>query len=233
MIKFSANQIDFPLMDNTYKFLKQLKKNNNREWFVKNKSKYELALEEVKEFQSKALTEMNKHDVIDGQGKLFRIYRDVRFSNDKTPYKSSWSGSFKRATTALRGGYYFHIEPGNSYISGGFFGPNAQDLLHIRKQISGEAQPLRKILSSKSFISFFQKLNGDQVKTAPKGFSKDDPDIDLIRYKQFIITHYFTDQEVLQKDFPKQLAKGFKNMRPFFDYMTNILTTDLNGTPLY
>ncbi len=197
----------------------------NKEW-------YQASLEDMKEFVDKASEQMNSHDHIEGHGKIYRIYRDVRFSNDKTPYKGSWSGSFRRATTSLRGGYYFHLEPGNTFIAGGFFGPNAQDLLHIRKQIAQEPEPLRSILNSKHFKSYFGELTGDQVKTAPKGFSKEDPTIDLLRFKQFIIKHEFSDKEVVAADFYKSMSSGFKNMRPFLDYMTGILTTDLNGISL-
>ncbi len=219
-------------MENTLAFLKKIKDNNNREWFIKHKPQYDQALEEVKNFKNALLVEMNKHDLIEGQGKVYRIYRDVRFSKDKTPYKSSWSGGFKRATSELRGGYYFHIEPDNTFIAGGFFGPNSQDLRHIRKQIAADSAPLRKILNSKAFINYFHELSGDQVKTTPKGFAKEDVNIDLLRFKQFIIRHQFSDEEVKSKSFHQSMANGFKNMRPFFDYMSNILTTDLNGTPL-
>lgn len=219
-------------MQKTIEFLKKLKQNNNRDWFAANKESYQASLDEVKAFVGKLNEQMNTHDHIDGTGKIFRIYRDVRFSEDKTPYKVSWSGSFRRATAHLRGGYYFHLESGNTFIAGGFFGPNAQDLLHIRKQIAQDPDPLRDILNAKSFKNYFGTMTGEQVKTAPKGFSKDDPAIDLLRFKQFVIKHYFKDEEVLAPGFHKFMSSGFQKMRPFFDYMTGILTTDLNGIPL-
>lgn len=219
-------------MQKTIKFLKELKSNNNRDWFTANKEQYQASMDEVKAFVACLNEQMNTHDQIEGTAKIYRIYRDVRFSTDKIPYKVSWNGSFRRATAHLRGGYYFHLEPGNTFIAGGFFGPNPQDLLHIRKQIAQEPEPLRAILNAKSFKNYFGTLTGEQVKTAPKGFSKDDPDLDLLRFKQFIIRHSFTDQQILAPGFDKTMSSGFQKMRPFFDYMSGILTTDLNGIPL-
>ena len=114
-----------------FNFLVSLKERNERTWFNDHKKLYEESHFIMIDFAESVLNEIRKHDDIEtasGKKSLFRIYRDVRFSKDKKPYKTSWSGSFKRATNTLRGGYYFHIEPGNTYIAGGFFGPNAVDL---------------------------------------------------------------------------------------------------------
>ena len=218
-----------------FDFLKQLKRNNNRDWFNAHKDQYLQAHQNVIEFADDLLVKMAKHDHIEtptGKKSLFRIYRDTRFSKDKTPYKSNWAGGFKRATEKLRGGYYFHIQPGNSVIAGGFWNPNSQDIKHIREQIAQDDTGLRKVLRSKKFKDYFGTLEGDQVKTAPKGFDKDHPSIDLLRYKQLILVHNFKDSEVLKKDFSAKVAQGFKNMRPFMDCLSEILTTDLNGVPL-
>ena len=215
-----------------FDFLKQLKKNNNRDWFNKNKPTYQAQHEETIVFADKVLELMNKHDNIEtpnGKKSLFRIYRDVRFSKDKSPYKSHWAGGFKRATAHLRGGYYFHLEPGNTMVGGGFWGPNKDDLLRIREDIALDDAPLRKILNSKSFKDTFGKLEGEQLKTAPKGFDKEHPAVDLLRYKQFIIAKKFTDKEALSPDFAKKVNDVFKKMRPFFDYMSESVTTDANG----
>ncbi|MFY9309464.1 MAG: DUF2461 domain-containing protein [Bacteroidia bacterium] len=216
----------------TFDFLKQLKKNNNREWFADNKDKYLKELAQMEAFADALLAEMNKHDVIEtesGKKSLFRIYRDTRFSKDKTPYKTHWSGSFKRATKKRRGGYYFHIEQGNTFVAGGFWGPEPKDLKRIREEIAYDAAPLRKILKSKSFTDTFGALEGDQVQNAPKGFSADHPAIDLIKFKQFILMRKFSDKEAMADDFLKQVNDTFKKMRPFLDYMTEVLTTDENG----
>ncbi len=222
-------------MKEVFDFLNALKSNNNRDWFMNHKPDYEQAHETMISFAESLIIEMNKHDQIKpttGKKSLFRIYRDVRFSKDKTPYKTSWNGRLARDTDKLRGGYYYHLEPGNTFIAGGFWGPNAQDLLHIRKQIQQDSAPLRNVLKEKKFRDYFGKLEGEVVKTAPKGFSKDDPDIDLLKHKSFVLTHYFIDEEAYQKDFVKKISAGFQNMRPFLNYMSEILTTDLNGIPL-
>lgn len=218
-----------------FDFLKKLKKNNNRIWFNDHKDQYLSAHQNVIDFADDLLAKMARHDHIEtqsGKKSLFRIYRDTRFSKDKTPYKSNWAGGFKRATKKLRGGYYFHIQPGNSMIAGGFWNPNSQDIKHIREQIAQDDTPLKKVLRSKKFKDYFGELQGEQLKAAPKGFDKEHPSIDLLRYKQLILVHNFKDSEVLHKDFSSQVAQGFKNMRPFMDCMSELLTTDLNGVSL-
>lgn len=212
----------------TLAFLKDLGKNNNRDWFTKHKSKYELAKNNAKAFASALMEEMRKHDHIEDV-KVFRIYRDVRFSKDKTPYKTNIGCGFKRATEKLRGGLYLNIEPGNTFVGGGFWGPDAKDLKRIRNEFLLNAEPFRKILASQTFKKYFGTLDGEELKTAPKGFDKDHPNIDLIRKKQFLISRQFTDKEVLAEDFLKECDDTFKAMRPFFDFMTETLTTNENG----
>jgi uncharacterized protein (TIGR02453 family) len=218
-------------------FLKQLSKNNNRDWFQANKATaYQSALDNTIAFADCLLSEMKKHDNIEtvsGKKSLYRIYKDIRFSKDKTPYKTHWGGYFKRATNHLRGGYYFHIQPGNCFVGGGFWNPNPEDLKRIRLELAADGSELRKIIGSKNFIDTFGQLDGNQVKTAPKGFSKQHENIDLLRYKQFLVSKKFTEKEMLAKDFYKEVNKVFENMRPFFDYMSEVLTTDENGESLY
>ena len=219
-----------------FDFFNKLKKNNDRDWFAANKKEYQRAHENMIAFADSVIEGMSKIDTIEttsGKKSLFRIYRDTRFSNDKTPYKTHFGGYLKRATKQLRGGYYFHIEAGKSFVGGGFWEPNPDDLKRIRKAIAEDPDELRKIINSKAFKSVFGSLKGEQVKTAPKGYKKDDPAIDLLRYKQFLISKEFTDKEVLSSDFSEKVVATFKAMRPFFDYMSYILTTDANGEPLY
>jgi uncharacterized protein (TIGR02453 family) len=217
-------------------FLKELKKNNNRDWFNKRKERYLKERESIIEFADDLLALMKKSDHIEtesGKASLHRIYRDSRFSSDKTPYKTNWSGGFRRATKLLRGGYYFHIEPGNSFAAGGFFSPNPEDLKRIREDIDLNHDEWRKILGNKTFVKTFGKLLGEGVKTAPKGYPVDHPAIDLLRHKQFLLKHSFTDKEVISKGFASELVKTFRNMRPFFDHMSEVLTTDANGESLF
>jgi uncharacterized protein (TIGR02453 family) len=220
-------------LNQTFAFLEKIKHNNNREWFSEQKEDFQAAKAEVTDFSLRLFAEMNKHDALDeSKIKVYRIFRDVRFGKDKTPFKSNWSGAYQRLGANRRGGYFFSIEPGNTQIGGGFFGPSPQDLLHIRKQISQDPDTLREIISSKKFLDTFGALQGEQVKTSPKGFDKEDPAIELLRYKQMIVRHRFTDEEVASKDFALNVSNTFSKMRPFFDYMTEILTTDLNGVSL-
>lgn len=213
-------------------FLNKLKNHNDRDWFNANKEEFQEEQAMVTAFAQALLQDLNTHDVIEtpsGAKSVYRIYRDTRFSKDKTPYKTHWSGSFKRSGKHRRGGYYFHIEPGNTFIGGGFWGPNTNDLKLIREDFSFDAAPMRKILNDAAFISTFKTLQGEQLKTSPKGFDANDEAIDLLRYKQFLLLRKFSDEEVLSPDFLKEAGQTFKNMRPFLDYMSEVLSTDING----
>lgn len=217
-------------------YLEILKENNDRDWFNEHKDRYLKEYESIEHFAEALLQELRSHDVIEtasGKKSLHRIYRDTRFSKDKTPYKTNWSGGYKRATALRRGGYYFHIEPGNSFVAGGFWAPNTEDLKRIREDISSDPELLREIINSKPFKATFGSLQGEQLKTTPKGFEATDEAIDLLRYKQFLLVRKFTDDEVLSASFLKEADQTFKNMRPFFDYMSDVLTTDANGELLH
>ncbi len=223
---------NFLIPKSSFDFLKLIKKNNDRDWFNAHKDRYLSELKYIELFADGLLVLMNKHDVIEtatGKKSLHRIYRDVRFSKNKTPYNTHWGGSFTRATKLRRGSYYFHLEPGNSFISGGFWGPEPDDLKRIRDEFAFDAEPFRKILKSKTFVKNFGTLQGEQIKTTPKGFNADDPAIDLLRYKQFRLVKHFTDKEVLSPDFLRSVNESFKAMRPFLDHMSEVLTTDVNG----
>ncbi|MBC7865818.1 MAG: DUF2461 domain-containing protein [Bacteroidia bacterium] len=220
------------ILPSNFTFLKTLKQNNDRDWFNAHKDRYLKELKNIAEFADALLFEMNKHDVIEtesGKKSLHRIYRDVRFSKEKTPYNTHWGGSFSRATKLRRGGYYFHLSPGNSFAAGGFWGPNSEDLKRIRDEFSYDPTTFRKIVKSKTFIKTFGTLKGEQLKTVPRGFDANDPAIDLLRYKQFLVVKKFTDKEVMGKDFVKTINKTFIDMRPFLDFMSEALTTDVNG----
>jgi uncharacterized protein (TIGR02453 family) len=224
------------LPPSVFSFLEDLKENNHREWFQNNKTRYQEQYNYALQFADELLIRMKQIDTIEtisGKKSLFRINKDVRFSKDKSPYKTNIGGALTRATKYLRGGYYFHIEPGNCFLGGGFWAPSPEDLKHIRLQIAADPGPLQQILSSKEFIATFGQLEGEQLKSAPKGFSKDHPAIDLINYKQFLLIKKLTDEEVQSKQYLETVVSTFQAMRPFFDYMSEILTTDLNGEPLF
>lgn len=218
-----------------FDFMRQLQSNNNREWFALHKEAYQKEQQKVELFINELLKDLNTHDVIEtpsAKKSLYRIYRDVRFSKDKTPFSPGWLGRFKRATKYRRGGYYYHFEPGHSFIIGGFWGPSAPDLKRVRDDIAFDATPLQDILQSQTFKSTFGALQGDKLKTTPKGYPADHEAINLLRHKQYLIIRRFTDEEVLSEDFFPVLSATLKNMRPFFDYMSEVLTTDINGLPL-
>ncbi|ROI01217.1 DUF2461 domain-containing protein [Chryseobacterium sp. G0240] len=219
-------------MKKAFEFLKQLEKNNNREWFVQHKTEYDLVVKENKAFFNQIYNQLQEHDNLKGIH-IFRIYRDIRFSKDQTPYKTNFGVGYSRSKPMLRGGYYIHLEPGNSFVGGGFWGPDAKDLLRIRKEFEISTAEIEKITSDKTFLQYFGELQGDSVKTAPRGFDKNHPAIDLIRKKQFVVMRKFTDKEVLSENFQKEVRLTFLAMRPFFDYMSEVLTTDLNGEPLF
>ena len=219
----------------TLDFLKDLAQNNHREWFNAYKERYLASQNNIIEFAEALIAEMNKHDRIEtssGKKSVYRIYRDVRFSKDKSPYHTCWDGHLHRASKKLRGGYYFHIQPGASSADGGFFGPAPEDLKRIREDIDVNHDDWRKLFNDKAFVQTFGKLNGQQLKLMPKGYAVTHPAIDLLRHKQFILKRQFTDAEVLSPDFVFLLSDTFKGMRPFFDYMSEVLTTDANGVSL-
>jgi uncharacterized protein (TIGR02453 family) len=221
------------IQKSTLEFLNQLKVNNNREWFERNKERYRAAHENMIGFMDSLIAEMNKVDnieTISGKKSLFRIYRDVRFSKDKTPYKPNFAGSFSRLGKHLRGGYYLRIRPGESFLAGGFWEPNKEDLFRIRKEIEVDATEFREILEDKNFQHYFgNTFKGDELKTAPRGFDKEHPDVDLLRKKGFIAVRNFTDDEVLSPNFSLEVDKSYKALRPFFNLFSDILTTNLNG----
>jgi len=216
-------------------FLTALGQNNNREWFNNNKERYQAAHQNIADFADALILGMNKHDRIEtptGRRSLFRIYKDVRFAKEKIPYNQHWSGSLKRATKKLRGGYYFRIEPGNSRIVGGFFGPNPDDMARIRQDIDSNYEDWNGLLSEPEIVRTFGKLAGEQLATAPRGYDKNHPAIHLLRYKQFLLRHHFSDEDVLSPDFLENVIAGFQKMRPFLNYMSEVLTTDANGEDL-
>lgn len=213
------------------RFLKELKANNNRDWFAEHKKRFKDVEASAKGFYSALNDRLNDHDEIE-KLKMFRIYRDVRFSKDKSPYQPHFAGSFSRAGAHRRGGYYLRVRPGESFIAVGFWQPNPKDLMRIRKEFENDATEFRKIIEDRNFKKIWGQLEGEEVKTAPKGFDKNHPNIDLIRKKAFVFVRNFTDKEVLAPDFIETVDNSYKAIRSYFDYMSDVLTTDLNGESL-
>ncbi|TXE20285.1 DUF2461 domain-containing protein [Psychroserpens burtonensis] len=218
--KFSKDILDF---------FEKLEKNNDRDWFNENKPEFKVLETEAKKAYKTIYENLNKHDVVDGF-KLFRIYRDVRFSKNKLPYKTHFGGSFNRKKPDLRGGYYVHIQPNNkSFIATGFWQPNKEDLLRIRREFEQDDEEIRTIIKDNKFKSVWGNFVGDELKTAPRDFDKEHPAIDLIKKKQFIFTKYYTDKEVISDGFIEDVNASFDAIRPFFNYMSDVLNTNLNG----
>ncbi|APD08111.1 hypothetical protein UJ101_02613 [Flavobacteriaceae bacterium UJ101] len=212
-----------------FTFLNDLKENNHRDWMQEQKKRYQANEKELKAFYQETMNELNTFDEIE-KLKVFRINRDVRFSKDKTPYNVHRSASFSRQGTHRRGGYYLRLEPGSSAMAGGFFAPESADLLRIRKEFEMDSSEIYQILEEPNFKKAFGGFSQEyKVKTAPKGFSKEDPNIELIRLKSFFVVHHFTDKEVFSKDFQELLVYHYQLLTPFFDYMSDVLTTNLNG----
>ena len=215
-----------------FSFLKTLKNNNQRDWFNDHKHQFKLLQTEVKQVYTSIFNSLNTFDEIDSF-KLFRIYRDVRFSKNKQPYKTHIGGSFNRVKPQYRGGYYVHLEPENkSFIAIGFWQPNKEDLFRIRKELEQDADEFEKLIQAKPFKNIWGELEGEELKTAPKGFDKLHQNIKFIRKKQYIFSKAYTDKEVLSSDFIHSVNQAFKTVRPFYDYMSDVLTTNLNGESL-
>ncbi|WP_431167051.1 DUF2461 domain-containing protein [Tenacibaculum halocynthiae] len=213
----------------TFQFLQDLENNNNRDWFAENKKVYDLSLNNAKELFTEINQNLELHDEIEKQ-KVYRIYRDVRFSKDKTPYNPRFAVSYSRKGKELRGGYFLQIKPGDTVLGGGFWQPEKEDLFRIRKEFELDASEIREILAEENFIKYFGgKLEGDELKTAPKGFDKEHESIDLIKKKGFVAVRRFTDKEVMSKNFLNEIDASFKTLRPYFNLMSDILTTNLNG----
>jgi uncharacterized protein (TIGR02453 family) len=213
-------------------FFKALEKNNDRDWFNEHKTEFKVIEATAKKAYQTLFEQLKKHDEID-QLKMFRIYRDVRFSKDKSPYKTHFGGAYHRKKPQLRGGYYLHIQPNDeSFIAAGFWEPSNEDLLRIRKEFEMDDTQIRKIINDKKLKTTWGSFVGDELKTAPKGFDKEHPAIDLIRKKQYIFTKKYKDNEVTSEGFLEDVNKSFKVIRPYFDYMSEVLTTNLNGESL-
>jgi uncharacterized protein (TIGR02453 family) len=212
-----------------FKFLNDLKQNNTREWFAKNKEYYLKEEGQIKDFFTAINQGLSAIDNIEGM-KVYRIYRDIRFSKDKTPYKTYRSCGYKRATEALRGSCHLEITPGGSFLAAGFWQPNKEDLFRIRKEFEMDSSIIEDILNTtnikKVFGGFYTR---NSLKVAPTGFDKNHPNIELIRKKDFIFLRKFTNKEVLSKDFHTTVINSFIAVRPFFNYMSDVLTTNLNG----
>ena len=214
------------ITQSTFQFLKSLKKNNDRDWFKEHRKEYEKAKLEFTSFIDALIIEIAKFDKeiahFSAKDTIFRIHRDVRFSKDKSPYKTHFgahiSSAPKKSEIHTRAGYYIHLEPGASMLAGGAYLPEGSWLKAIRQEIHYNADSLKKIISDPGFKQYFD-MEGEKLKTAPRDYPKDHPEIELLKHKSFLAVHHCDDKEVLSDEFLKHCARAFKELYPFDQFL--------------
>ncbi len=213
-------------------FLQELSENNNREWFQKNKKRYDESRGKALFITDVLINEIRKFDsdvpLLEPKDCLFRIFRDVRFSNDKSPYKTNF-GSFiaKGGRKSIYAGYYFHIEPDGSFVGGGVYMPEAEPLKAIREAIAENGDEFSGLINNPEFKKVFPEMMDDKLKTAPKGYSPDNEFIDLLRYKSFAFSSRITREEILSENYIEQLIRSFKILHPVNRFLNDALENNL------
>jgi uncharacterized protein (TIGR02453 family) len=212
----------------TLHFLSLLAENNNREWFQENRKLYDAAKADMENLVGYLIGEVGKfQDLGNLQVKecLLRINRDIRFSKNKAPYKNNLSaGIGPGGKSAGKIDYYIQIQPGNqTFLGGGMWDVTTEQLGRFRQEIDYNADELKAIIEDPDFRSFFPEIHGESLKTMPKGYSKEHPEIELLKRKQLFFMHRFTDKEVSSKDFGQKVLKGIELLKPFTDYMNYVL----------
>ncbi len=208
------------ISSSTLDFLVKLKKNNNKEWFDKNRPQYELIKTEFKGFINELIASIAKFDPsvkqLEAKDCTFRINRDVRFSTNKAPYKTNIAAFISpEGKKSISAGYYIHIEPGNFFLASGMWMPPAPQLNAVRQEIDYNAEEFRKIVSSKDFKKHFKELSQeDKVKTTPKGYEKTHPEIEFLKLKSFIAMKSINEKEVLSKNFIKSICSAYESAHP-------------------
>ena len=210
----------------TFQFLNQLKLNNNRPWFEKNRPAYETARTEYLAFITKLLEGIRRIEMIPEKEPakyIKRIYRDIRFSKDKTPYKSHFSAIIERGPEIRKCPLYIHIQPGKSMMGGGIWDPPAEILKMIRQEIDYNSSGLRKIINAKDFLKYFGKISGDKLFRPPKGYDAENPNVELLKFKQLFIQRSFDDELVLSKQLIPEILKSYKAALPFFHFFDVVM----------
>jgi len=207
-----------------FEYLEDLKKNNHREWFHANKTRYETVKKSMISLLEKVIPEIEKFDPdiknLEPKKCLFRINRDVRFSKDKSPYKINFGGFMvKYGKSSGNAGYYIHFEPGNSFIAGGIHMPSGPGLKKIRQEIYYNINEFKGILDEALSPEKFRPFLGDKLKRPPKDFPADFPDIDLLKYKSYGLVHEISDKQCLMPDFDQYLINTFQQMSPMVRFI--------------
>ncbi len=205
-------------------FLSDLQKNNHKEWMDLNKSRYQHAKKEFENLVKILIDRIALFDEsiagIQPKNCIFRLNRDIRFSNDKRPYKENMGAFITReGKKGMDGGYYLHIQPGQSMLAGGTYMPPADILKKIRQEIDYNPNPLLDFMASQPFRKYFGEFEGERLKTAPKGYPPDHPNIDLLNLKSLIVTHSLTDHQVINDQFVDYILEVFSAMKPLNDYL--------------
>jgi uncharacterized protein (TIGR02453 family) len=209
------------------RFLNELRGHNNKAWFDAHRAAYEKAKQNFEDFVDDLIVRVEKFDNLEGISATdctFRINRDVRFSRDKSPYKTAMGAHITPGGRhSGRLGYYLHLEPMNkSLIAGGLHMPEPAQLNQFRKAIAENAAPFKKIVGAKEFVRSFGAVGGDKLVTAPQGYARDHPEIELLRLKTVTVAHPVLDAEAAAPDFAAQTAKIFRTMKPFLDYLNGV-----------
>jgi uncharacterized protein (TIGR02453 family) len=208
-------------------FLEDIGKNNNKTWFEANRQAYDTARAEFERFTEALIDEFRIPDHLEGlraKDCISRIYRDIRFSKDKSPYKTNlWASIAPGGKQNMHMGYHISIQPqGKSILAGGMYEPSSEQLANFRKSIDEDAGEFKQIIAEIAFVDYFGGIEGDKLKTAPQGYDKNHPEIELLKLKQVVVVRYFTDQQVLADDFLPLIITGCRAMRPFLDYFQRI-----------
>ena len=216
-------------MENVIPFLKDLKQNNNREWFKDNKNRYLLAKDEFEAFIADLLPEMAAIDKglsgLEPKQCIFRIYRDVRFSKDKSPYKINMGAAMtKGGRKSHFATYYFHVEPGDAFAGGGIWQPAGPVLKAMRNEVYYNVDEFKKIMAAPAFTKYFSELMGDKLTRPPQGFPADYPDIDLLKYKNYVVGHTIPDEVVTSDGLKKHLLDVYAALYPFNSFIYRALS---------
>lgn len=211
----------------TFDFLSALNENNNREWFHANKAWYDASKNNFIVFAETLLARLKniQPDLYATNIKdcIFRINRDVRFSANKNPYKINFSAAVgPGGKKSGRIDYYLHIENNNSFLGGGMWQPTPQNLAKFRQEIDYSPEVLKNIIFDENFQKKFTEIYGEQLKNAPKGYSTDHPEINLLRYKELFFTQKFTNEEVLNEHFLDNVFEGCVVLKPYLDYLNEL-----------
>jgi uncharacterized protein (TIGR02453 family) len=212
----------------TFDYLKSIAKNNSRDWFIENKLKYNEARDNFETFVHELIQEITVFEPVmkglEVKSCVYRFNRDIRFSNDKSPYKTHFGAFIVRGGKKngdKLAGYYFHVEPGKSIIAGGAYMPPAQWLSTIREKIDDDSTQIREIVKNKDFIKYFGKIEGEKLKKAPKGYPVNHPDIELLKQKSFLVFNEVKDNFAISQELFKHTINVFKAMKPFNDFLND------------